>query len=133
MLIVNGINIVQSFFVIGGFLTSYLLMVHLQTEKGPTWLLFIKAFFIRYVRLAPLLLLTTMMHSSWLYRAGSGPFWDKVNFSERQFCRKNWWTNMLFIDNYVGVEEKCLIHTWYLAVDFWLSILATVIILVIYR
>lgn len=40
---------------------------------------------------------------------------------------------MLFIDNYVGVEEKCLIHTWYLAADFWLSILATVIILVIYR
>jgi hypothetical protein len=108
MLVVNGINIVQSF-------------------------LFLKAVILRYIRFAPLLLLTILMHSTWLYRVGSGPLWDKVNFAERQFCRQNWWINMLFLDNYVNVEEKCLIHTWYLAADFWLSALATFCLILIQK
>lgn len=131
MLVVNGINIVQSFFVIGGFLTGFLFFVHVEKDKSSGWLLFLKAVILRYVRFAPLLLLTILMHSTWLYRVGSGPLWDKVNFAERQFCRQNWWINMLFMDNYINVEEKCLIHTWYLAADFWLSALATFCLILI--
>jgi peptidoglycan/LPS O-acetylase OafA/YrhL len=133
MLVVNGINIVQSFFVIGSFLTGYLFFVHVEQDKSSGWLLFLKAVILRYIRFAPLLLLTILMHSTWLYRVGSGPLWDKVNFAERQFCRQNWWINMLFLDNYVNVEEKCLIHTWYLAADFWLSALATFCLILIQK
>jgi peptidoglycan/LPS O-acetylase OafA/YrhL len=110
MLVVNGINTVQSFFVIGGFLTSFLFLVHVEKEKASSWTLVLKAALLRYIRFAPLLLLTILMHSTWLYRVGSGPLWDKVNFAERQFCRQNWWINMLFLDNYINVENKCLIH-----------------------
>jgi peptidoglycan/LPS O-acetylase OafA/YrhL len=133
MLVVNGINIVQSFFVIGGFLTGFLFFVHVETDKSSGWMLFLKAVVLRYIRFAPLLLLTILMHSTWLYRVGSGPLWDKVNFAERQFCRQNWWINMLFLDNYVRVEEKCLIHSWYLAADFQLSALAIFCLILIHK
>lgn len=133
MLVVNGVNIVQSFFVIGGFLTALLLMVHMDQNKSPSWIVFLKAVILRYLRLAPLLLFAILMHATWLYRVGSGPLWDKVNFTERQFCRQNWWTNLLFIDNYVNVEKKCLIHGWYLAADFWLSVLATLFLIIIHK
>lgn len=133
MLVVNGINLVQSFFVIGGFLTAYLLMTHMDTTKSPGWVIFLKAVILRYIRFAPLLLLTILVHSTWLYRAGTGPVWDKVNFAERQFCRENWWINMLFLDNYIKVEEKCLIHSWYLAADFWLSVAGTAVVIIIHK
>lgn len=110
MLVVNGINLVQSFFVIGGFLTAFLFMVHAEEEKNPGIILVLKTALLRYIRFAPLLILAILMHSTWLYRFGTGPLWDKVNFAERQFCRENWWINMLFLDNYINVENKCLIH-----------------------
>lgn len=131
MLVVNGINIVQSFFVIGGFLTGHLFLQHVETDKSPGWVLFSKSVILRYIRFAPLLLLAVLMHSTWLYRLGSGPVWDKVNFAERQFCRKNWWINLLFLDNYLEVEMKCLVHSWYLAADFWLSALAVLVLIII--
>lgn len=132
MLLVNGINIVQSFFFIGGFLIGHLFKQHVEKEE-PGWLLFFKAAFLRYVRFAPLLILMLLSHATWLYRFGSGPVWDKVNFAERQFCRKNWWTNLLFLNNYIEVEQTCLIHTWYLAVDFWLSALAIFVLISIHK
>lgn len=110
MLVVNGINIVQTFFVIGGFLTAYLFLVQSEKENTSGLSLFFKFVILRYIRFAPLLLLTILVHSTWLYRAGNGPLWDKVIFAERQYCRDNWWINMLFLDNYVKIEEKCLIH-----------------------
>lgn len=113
MLVVNGINIVQTFFVIGGFLTSFIFLVHVEKEKSSSWFLLFKAALLRYIRFIPLLLLTVLMHATWLYHIGRGPFWDRVNFTERQFCRENWWTNLLFLDNYVNAERKCLIHRFY--------------------
>lgn len=133
MLAINGINIVQSFFVIGGFLTAYLFLVHVEADKTSSCILFVKAVILRYIRLAPLLILTILVHSTWLYRFGSGPLWDKVNFAERQFCRENWWINMLFLDNYINVQMKCLIHSWYLAADFWLSIFGTIFMIIIHK
>lgn len=124
----------QTFFVIGGFLTAYLFMVRMEEGSNKAdYAMLLKGIVERFVRFAPLLALTVLVHSTWLYRLGSGPFWDRVNFTERQFCRQNWWTNLLFIDNYVNVEQKCLIHSWYLAADFWLRALATFCLIRVYQ
>lgn len=124
---------VQSFLVIGGFLTACLFMMRVQKDKSSSFSLFLRGVIGRYVRFAPLLILTILIHSTWLYRLGNGPFWDRINFAERQFCRDNWWTNLLFLDNYINVERKCLIHSWYLAADFWLKILASLCLIQISR
>lgn len=119
--------------VIGGFLTAFLFLMRMEKEKSSSFTLFLRGVVGRYARLAPLLALTILVHATWLYRLGDGPFWDKVNFSERQFCRENWWTNLIFLDNYINVEEKCLIHSWYVAADFWLRIMGTVFLIQYYR
>lgn len=123
----------QTFFVIGGFLTAYLFMVRMEKNKSSSLTIFFKGIIARYLRFAPLLAFFVLIHATWLYRLGSGPFWDRVNYTEKQFCRDNWWTNLLFIDNYVKVDQKCFLHGWYLAADFWLKVLASLCLLVIYR
>lgn len=133
MLVVNGINIVQSFFVLSGFLNGYLFMKYVDKTKDTSFWLLLKSTILRYIRMAPLVIFFVLAHATWLYRLDSGPLWDKVNFAERQFCRENWWTNVLFINNYVSGDMKCLIHTWYLAADFYLSFIGTFLLIVMVK
>lgn len=106
MIMINGENLPNTFFVFSGFLLCVLSYPMLQDERHNTKKFFIKAVIYRYVRLMPLMTLFLMLDSTWLYRLGSGPFWDRINFSERQFCRKNWWTNLFFLNNYISDDEK---------------------------
>lgn len=130
MLAINGGNLVQSFFFIGGFLNSMVLLAYVEKNKIKDYTIVIKTFVYRVVRFAPVLLFLVLLHATWLYRQDTGPYWDLFNFRERQACRENLWTNMLFINNYVSGDMKCVVHTWFLAADLHLSVLATAILLV---
>jgi peptidoglycan/LPS O-acetylase OafA/YrhL len=132
MIMINGENLPNTFFVFSGFLLcilSYPLL--LQGERENSKKFFIKALIYRYLRLMPLMVFFLMIDSSWMYRLGSGPFWYKINFSERQFCRKNWWTNLLFLNNYISGDEKCLVHSWFISTDFHLSTIGLIILIII--
>lgn len=129
MLVINGGNLVQSFFFIGGFLNSVVLLAYVDKNKIKNYTLLIKMFIYRVIRFAPVLLFLVLLHATWLYRFDQGPYWDLFNFRERQACRKNMWTNMLFINNYVGGDMKCMVHSWFLAADLHLSVLGTGILL----
>lgn len=114
-------------------MTAFLQMNRLEQDKVSGPLIFIKVVIGRYIRFASLLALAILVHSTWLYRLGSGPFWDRINYTERQFCRENGWTNLLFINNYINSDQKCLIQSWYLATDFWLRIIATACIVFFHK
>ena len=103
---INGENLPNTFFVFSGFLLCVLTYPMLQDERENARKFFIKAVIYRYIRLMPLMTFFLMIDSTWMYHLGSGPFWNKVNFSERQFCRKNWWTNLFFLNNYISGDEK---------------------------
>lgn len=61
---------------------------------------------------------------------GIGPDWNYIRAMSRT-ARKNFWTNMLYINNYVPKIEHCMnnpltgmAESWYLACDmqmFWIS------------
>ncbi|KAF7994900.1 hypothetical protein HCN44_004372 [Aphidius gifuensis] len=64
----------------------------------------------------------------------------KLNFMAAIFirylsptCSDNWWTNMLYINNYVNVERFCMFQTWYLAVDYHLYIMALVAVYLFWK
>jgi len=40
-----------------------------------------------------------------MWRMDVGPAWRQFNEPEKQFCRKNYWTNLLFVNNYVASDE----------------------------
>jgi hypothetical protein len=44
-------------------------------------------------------------YATLFYRLGSGPRWDVVVGPERDYCQKNWWTNLLFVNNYVNEQH----------------------------
>jgi len=114
-------------------LSAYMFHEHAESTRNSGSILLIKSMVLRYIRLTPLLALAMLAQSTWLYRFSSGPVWNKIIFPERQFCRDNWWVNMLFLDNYLFTDQKCLIQTWYLAADYWLSALATACLIIIYK
>jgi hypothetical protein len=44
-------------------------------------------------------------YATLFYKLDSGPRWDIVVGPERDYCQKNWWTNLLFINNYVNDQH----------------------------
>ena len=61
---------------------------------------------------------------------GTGPFWYPV---ERERCSKSWWSNMLYINNFIHLtdDETCMGWTWYLANDFQFYLFLQPILLVL--
>lgn len=133
MFIINGNVVVQTFFFMSGFLSAYLFMLYREKERCSNWLFFVKAVIARYMRLVPLLILTIAVHATWLRKLGDGPFWSGFVGVEKKFCRENWWINLLFLNNYVKVDEMCVFHSWYLATDFWLSVFGYLCLIIIVR
>lgn len=43
--------------------------------------------------------------SSIYVHTGNGPIWKPVILTEVESCRKNWWLNLLYLQNYVNVDE----------------------------
>lgn len=36
---------------------------------------------------------------------GDGPIWDYTMRDQVNYCKKNWWTNILAVNNFVNEEE----------------------------
>ena len=52
-------------------------------------------------------------------KIGDGPLWveNGVVNSMKFNCEKSWWTNILFMTNFVNIDTGCINWTWYLAND----------------
>lgn len=37
---------------------------------------------------------------------GDGPLWPQKAWSEAETCKKNWWTNLLFISNFIDAKHE---------------------------
>lgn len=100
-------------------------------------------------RLTPAYAIVIGFYSTLFEKMGSGPMWDTWIHSSKVDCRANWWTNLLYINNYVNVPNmvscivlsleitiklmtdeylfislQCMSQSWYLSVDMqllWLS------------
>ncbi|XP_056635161.1 nose resistant to fluoxetine protein 6-like isoform X1 [Diorhabda sublineata] len=65
--------------------------------------------------------------------SGSGPMWKTIIHPEVEDCRQNWWTNILYISNYINVDKMCMVHSWYLPCDFHYFMIAVVLCIIIYK
>ncbi|XP_078604976.1 nose resistant to fluoxetine protein 6-like [Branchiostoma floridae x Branchiostoma japonicum] len=85
-------------------------------------------------RLTPVYAFLLMVFTCLMEYMGSGPWWairGDFTMSTVQVCRKYWWANLLYINNYVGY--KCFPHAWYLGVDMQLYVTLTGLLVVLYR
>lgn len=105
MILINGHTVIQTYFAISGFLLSVQFMDYKESQKVFHLSYFFKAIFYRYVRLTPVYAFMILFHATLLIDVQSGPLWKHVAETERSFCRSHWWTNLLYVNNYVHVGE----------------------------
>lgn len=130
MLLANGPVIVDGFFALSGILLSYPLLAHLaKTER----INIVMPIFVRFIRLTPSYMMIVFFHATLLPHMGSGPFWDATVGLEQRRCATNWWSNLLYINNYVNVGDMCMFQSWYLAADFQLYIVCLLTVCAIWH
>ncbi|XP_055380069.1 O-acyltransferase like protein-like [Condylostylus longicornis] len=131
-LLLNGTIILQTYFVIGGLLLTLGFNIEINKNKNKNYVkLFLKFILLRYVRLVPIYAFGILFNISFFTKMMHGPFWKYVTQSEKVCCQRYWWANMLFINNYVSLDEQCLPQTWYLAADFQMNMVLLVFLILI--
>ncbi|XP_061502943.1 nose resistant to fluoxetine protein 6 [Anopheles gambiae] len=134
MIVANGSHIVTTFFVISALMLVLSLVTKLeQTGRKIGFLEIIMISIARYVRLTPVYAFIMFLEATWLVRYLDGPLWRKGFETGRTYCRKHWWVNLLYINNYYATDEPCMQHTWYLAADFHMFVYGLVVCAVVLR
>ncbi|XP_055629971.1 nose resistant to fluoxetine protein 6-like [Toxorhynchites rutilus septentrionalis] len=128
MIIFNGTTVIQTYFTISGFLLAVQFTNYFEKNKAFTARDFFASILYRYLRLAPLYIFMILLDATWLFKIQDGPVWKRIAETERTFCRKNFWANILFINNYFTVDEPCLQQSWYLATDFQLFVAGQILL-----
>ncbi|XP_046418606.1 nose resistant to fluoxetine protein 6-like isoform X5 [Neodiprion fabricii] len=86
-----------------------------------------------YTLITPSFVVVMLFVSFFINRFGNGPLWKIWIGDHVEICKKNWWFNMLYIQNFLKPELMCLLHTWYLAVNMQLFWLSPIVIYPLYR
>ncbi|XP_021933486.1 nose resistant to fluoxetine protein 6-like, partial [Zootermopsis nevadensis] len=105
MLLGNGPVVVDGFFTLSGLLLSYSL---LESQSKSKRISLAKPVLVRFFRLTPSYMMLVFFHATLLHHMGSGPFWDVTVGREQRRCATNWWSNLLYINNYINVREMCM-------------------------
>ncbi|KAF2884299.1 hypothetical protein ILUMI_21861 [Ignelater luminosus] len=133
MIFVNGGYSIQSYFLMAGWLLSYHFLLTFEKQKDARLSYVILAFFNRYIRLTPVLLIMVLLSGTWLPHFGRGPFWDRIVGMEYRNCRKNGWSNLLYINNFYDSAHMCMQQTWYIAADTQLFLLSLGIVMLMWK
>ncbi|XP_073821720.1 nose resistant to fluoxetine protein 6-like [Musca autumnalis] len=101
-----------------------------QSNFGKCWNTFWAIIIGRYVRFLPTLVAILGVNATLLKSLGDGPFWRHHTEAARTFGRKNWWKNLLMINNF-SQKDTSSPHTWYIAANFQLCTLYTIILIIV--
>ncbi|XP_055610840.1 nose resistant to fluoxetine protein 6-like [Uranotaenia lowii] len=129
--LINGSQVVQTFFEMSGFLLSIHFFTSRESMKKMSWWTVVAVVVYRFIRLTPAYAYVILLHATWLPKMQNGPMWPRGTSTERYFCRKNWWTNILYVNNYVNADEPCLQQAWYLACDYQLFTLGMILVVAV--
>eukprot|EP00057_Strongylocentrotus_purpuratus_P004135 XP_003728102.1 PREDICTED: nose resistant to fluoxetine protein 6 [Strongylocentrotus purpuratus] len=124
--IYNGYVALDTFFFLGGLLVAYTGFKYMSKSVGRVnWLVSIVH---RYLRITPAMAVVILLYTFVYPYLGEGPFWYK-RIEDTQDCYQWWWTNFLYINNFVpsSTSSGCLSWSWYLATDMQLFLLAIIL------
>jgi len=92
-------------------------------------------------------------HTFVLLHMADGPLWKKIAIQESDYCQNSWWSNLLFINNYVHADRpvrktfffflkktflrpynfQCIIQSWYLACDMQFFIAGIILVYLVWK
>eukprot|EP00057_Strongylocentrotus_purpuratus_P023831 XP_011678305.1 PREDICTED: nose resistant to fluoxetine protein 6 [Strongylocentrotus purpuratus] len=129
--IFNSYVALDTFFFLGGLLVAYTGFKYMSKSVGRVnWLV---AIVHRYIRITPAMAVVILLYTFVYPYLGEGPFWYK-RVEGVQGCYQWWWTNFLYINNFVpsASSSGCLSWSWYLATDMQLFLLAIILIVLLW-
>uniref|UniRef100_A0A0A9W997 Nose resistant to fluoxetine protein 6 n=2 Tax=Lygus hesperus TaxID=30085 RepID=A0A0A9W997_LYGHE len=112
---------VDTFFMISGLLNMYQFMRTRSKKRSYSPVETIVSYIHRFVRITPSYAMAIAFTSTLLYRMGDGPEWDRMIRPVQNDCKTGWWYNILYINN-IGIDNYCMLQSWYLSADmqmFW--------------
>ncbi|KAL1459446.1 hypothetical protein WDU94_011428 [Cyamophila willieti] len=127
----NGTLVVDTFFLVGGFLTFYFIFLELDKRKGK--INYLVVFIYRFIRVTPVYAFVISFYIYMLPHMNDGPLWRNIIGRESNRCEKNWWSNLLYFNNYYHENEQCMVQSWYLSCDFHFFIVGTFLTYLVWR
>lgn len=125
-----SIIITDFFFVFGGFLLSYSFFEQMKKGQPKSFIAFCWNKIVRrYVRLcAPfiVIILMSIVLGMYLNDVSSFVLYEDLEGN----CKTYWWRNLLFINNFFSRHEMCMSWSWFVAADFQLYIVTTVLLVI---
>ncbi|XP_055596307.1 regulator of hypoxia-inducible factor 1-like [Uranotaenia lowii] len=129
--IVNSANthMITFFFALGGMVLAVSFLDHINRNSQFEWRYLWKKLANRMARLIPAYAFMMFYQATLFKRTKQTP----VSYKFVDYCGTNWWSNLLFINNYVHLKEPCMQYGWYLGADFQLFLLGMAIMTIIWR
>ncbi|XP_046563547.1 nose resistant to fluoxetine protein 6-like [Haliotis rubra] len=129
--LVNGTLAVDTFFVLSGCLLTFLFLRECEkSARGkPTARQMVIYYIHRWWRLTPVYMFIILFYSGLLGHLIQGPVAESKILLERDNCRDNWWTNILYINNFYSFKEMCFPASWFLAADMQFYMIAPLALL----
>lgn len=124
---------VDTFFFLAGFLSSYLMMSEIKKKNGK--INFFMLIFHRFYRIMPLYVFLIFMAWKFQPYINEGPVWPEFKMNMDNGCYNYWWTNIIFLNNFISWENPCSCFGWgwYLANDFQFFLITPLLLLLSYR
>ncbi|XP_055947114.1 nose resistant to fluoxetine protein 6-like [Argiope bruennichi] len=111
--VTRGDYLNDAFFTLGGLLNAFSFAQDYKKKRGN--ILWVRFYMKRIIRVIPLYMIVLGFYATLFPYFGSGPLWP--TYATHPLCKKNWWWNLLFINNFLTARNQCMIWTWYLAND----------------
>ncbi|XP_043067645.1 nose resistant to fluoxetine protein 6-like [Drosophila bipectinata] len=126
--VLHGFYSVDSFFVLGGMLVSLITLRFLDRSKGRlnVTLMYVH----RIIRIWPLMAMAILIYMKLMPVVSGGPLFSG-GYSGLSQCESDWYGSLLFVQNYF--VNKCVGHTWYLAVDMQLFVISPIFLIALYK
>lgn len=84
---------------------SVLIFRYKQTITKIILIDFLSFVFLFISSFTPVYVFMIFLHATLLFHMQSGPMWPHMADSERSVCRSHFWTNLLYINNFVESHE----------------------------
>lgn len=129
----SGVFFVDWFFVMTGFITTYVLFSTARVEKNDL-LQWLYTVFHRYWRLAPLYTFVLLFCQHIFHQTAYGPIWDygTNNMTIRGICRRESIIYPLTMtSNLHPMHEECIMPSWYISNDFQFYLITPFILIML--
>ena len=132
--IFNATPSVDSFFLIGAVLLSFLTLQQLEKQNGGSIKFWTMFFVHRYVRLTGVYAMALALQVSLLRHLRGNSYVDIFPYLS-EACESSWWTNLLYINNFKEFlhTDDCMGHTWYMANDMQMFLISPILIYAMYK